>query len=422
LIPKQYRSLLVHPYPASEVTTISGNECDPRDVGVEPKVVKAIWDSVILYYRTGLHPAISLCIRRRGKVILERSIGHSQGNTPHNHDSNKLVLARPETPFNIFSASKSITAMLIHLLQEQNQLHVDEPIATFIPEFAKKRKHHITIKDVLLHRAGIPTVPLKNIDIDQIQNRQYIVDLICDLKPQSVPGEHPAYHAITGGYILGEIIERITSQSLQQFLREKVTTPGNFRFFRFGVDNKELESLAQESMTGPPPAWPYDYLIQRAFSSTFEELINFANDPRFLKAVVPAANLCTTANDLSRFYELLLCGGLIDGKRIFPARAVRNAVKPQIKNKIDRIMMLPIPYSMGFMLGGNALSLYGPLTPRAFGHMGFTNILGWADPERDISVGLLNNGKPLFSTNIALWLNISRTIAQKIPRDHRSPR
>ena len=156
----------VHAFDPKDVTRKSHRETDPRGVGLTSVDVEAIWDSVVRLYRTGLHPAIALCIRRRGEIILDRAIGHASGNSPDDEEGTPLVQATPETLYNFYSGSKSVTAMLIHLLQQEEQLHVDEPVATFIPEFAKKRKHGITIRDVLTHRAGIPPTPEKVIDLD----------------------------------------------------------------------------------------------------------------------------------------------------------------------------------------------------------------------------------------------------------------
>ena len=84
--------------------------------------------------------------------------------------------------------------------------------------------------------------------------------------------------------------------------------------------------------------------------------------------------------------------------------------------EVDRVILLPLRYSMGFMLGGRRLSFYGPATPRAFGHLGFTNVLYWADPERDLSVAFLNSGKPMFTPEALAWFAVMRTISHRVPR------
>ncbi|TNF63842.1 MAG: class A beta-lactamase-related serine hydrolase [Deltaproteobacteria bacterium] len=203
----------VRVFDPEEVTTQSHRETDPRGVGLTTQDVEAIWQAVVRFYKVGLHPAIALCIRRRGEIILDRAIGHARGNSPQDPEGTPLVKATPDTLYNFFSGSKAVTAMLIHLLQEEDQLHVDEPVATFIPEFAKRRKHSITIRDLLTHRAGIPATPQEAIDLDLLSNPEEIIHASCELEPTHRPGSVQAYQAVTSGFILGEIVRRVTSKT-----------------------------------------------------------------------------------------------------------------------------------------------------------------------------------------------------------------
>ncbi len=414
---RDLRPITVRVFDPDEVTIKSHRETDPRAVGLTKDDVDAIWDAVVRFYKTGLHPAIALCIRRRGEIILDRAIGHARGNSPDDPEGTPLVKATPDTLYNFFSGSKTVTAMLIHLLQEQEQLHVDEPVATFIPEFAKKRKHNITIRDILTHRAGIPPTPEEAIDLDLLSRPDEIVRAFCELEPTHRPGSVQAYQAITSGFILGEIIRRVTGTDIQSFLKTKIRDPLEMRHFRFGVSADELDRVAVDAFTGPAPTWPYKNLVQVAFGASMRELVEIANDPRFRTAVVPAGNLIATPEEISRFFETLLCGGTFEDTRVFDPRTVARAVKPQVTGQVDRVLMMPIPLSMGFMLGGRRFGFYGPRTANAYGHLGFTNVLGWADPDRDISVAFLNTGKPLLSAKMLAWLNVTRVIGNRIPRD-----
>lgn len=400
-----------------EVTTKSHREVDPRGVGLRVEDVEEIWSAVVRFYRTGLHPAIALCIRRRGEIILDRAIGHASGNSPQDPEGTPLVAATPNTLYNFFSGSKTVTAMLIHLLQQEEQLHVDEPVATFIPEFAKRRKHNITIRDVLTHRAGIPATPQEAIDLDLLARPNDIVEAFCELEPTHRPGSVQAYQAITSGFILGEIIRRVTGQDIQSFLTARIRVPMNMKHFRYGVLPSELSQVAIDAFTGPPPTWPTKNLVQVAFGASMRELVEMGNDPRFRTAVVPAGNIIATPEEISRFFEMLLCGGTYEDARIFDQRTVARAIAPQLSVQVDRVLMMPIPLSMGFMLGLRSFGFYGPRTANAYGHLGFTNVLGWADPDRDISVAFMNTGKPLLSAKMLAWLNVSRVIGTRIPRD-----
>jgi CubicO group peptidase (beta-lactamase class C family) len=400
-----------------EVTTKSHREVDPRGVGLRTEDVEAIWDSVVGFYRAGLHPAIALCIRRRGEIILDRAIGHASGNSPQDPEGTPLVKATPDTLYNFFSGSKAVTAMLIHLLQQEEQLHVDEPVATFIPEFAKRRKHSITIRDVLTHRAGIPATPEEVIDLDLLSKPEEIVRAFCDLEPTHRPGSVQAYQAITSGFILGEVIRRVTGKDVQSVLTARIREPMKMKYFKFGVSPDQLDRVAVDAFTGPAPTWPYKNLVQVAFGASMRELVDMSNDPRFRTAVVPAANIIATPEEISRFFEMLLCGGTYEDTRLFDQRTVVRATEPQVTGQVDRVLMMPIPLSMGFMLGLRSFGFYGPRTANAYGHLGFTNVLGWADPDRDISVAFMNTGKPLLSARMVAWLNVTRVIGTRIPRD-----
>lgn len=407
----------VRVFDPEEVTTKSHREVDPRGVGLREDDVEAIWNALVRFYRTGLHPAIALCIRRRGEIILDRAIGHASGNSPQDPEGTPLVKATPDTLYNFFSGSKTVTAMLIHLLQQEEQLHVDEPVATFIPEFARRRKHGITIRDVLTHRAGIPATPQEAIDLDLLSRPDDIVEAFCELEPTHRPGSVQAYQAITSGFILGEVIRRVTGQDIQSFLTARIRIPINMKHFRYGVLPSELDQVAVDAFTGPPPTWPTKNLVRVAFGASMRELVEMGNDPRFRTAVVPAGNIIATPEEISRFFEMLLCGGSYEDARIFDPRTVARAVAPQPGVQVDRVLMMPIPVSMGFMLGLRSFGFYGPRTANAYGHLGFTNVLGWADPDRDISVAFMNTGKPLLAARMLAWLNVSRVIGTRIPRD-----
>lgn len=407
----------VRAFDPEEVTSRSHREVDPRGVGLRQEDVEAIWTAVVRFYRLGLHPAIALCIRRRGEIVLDRAIGHARGNSPNEPEGTPLVKATPDTLYNFFSGSKCVTAMLIHLLQEQDLLHVDEPVATFIPEFASRRKHSITIRDLLTHRAGIPTTPEEVIDLDLLSRPEDLVRAFCDLEPTHRPGSVQAYQAITSGFILAEIIRRVSGQDIQDFLRVKIREPLEMKHFKFGVAPEDLDRVAVDAFSGPPPTGPAKKLVQVAFGASMQELVEMSNDPRFRTAVVPAGNIIATPEEISRFFETLLCGGTYEDTRVFEQRTIVRATEPQVTGQVDRVLMMPIPLSMGFMLGLRSFGFYGPRTQNAYGHLGFTNVLGWADPDRDISVAFMNTGKPLLSARMIAWLNVTRVIGTRIPRD-----
>ena len=179
---------------------------------------------------------------------------------------------------------------------------------------------------------------------------------------------------------------------------------------------KDVERVALSYPTGPPALPPLSTVLQRALGLPPDEITRRSNDPRFLTGVVPSGNVVTTANELSRFFELLRAGGELDGVRVLQPRTIRRATSERAFREIDFSLVAPLRHASGFMLGARALSLFGPDTDEAFGHLGFTNVLGWADPERALSVGLMTSGKPMLHPALGeLWL-LTRAIGQEAPK------
>jgi CubicO group peptidase (beta-lactamase class C family) len=146
------------------------------------------------------------------------------------------------------------------------------------------------------------------------------------------------------------------------------------------------------------------------------EAVELSNDPRFLRGIVPSANIVSTAEELSAFYQCLLDGGELNGVRVFDPRTIHHATSEQSYREIDLTLGLPIRYGLGPMLGDDPIGLFGPKTGRAFGHIGFTNIWSWADPERALAVALLTSGKPVLSLHMIRLVQLIVEINRAFPR------
>ncbi len=405
------------PRALESVTTVrSGGEVDPRHLGLDPAAVQRIWTATENLYRSGIHPAIALCVRRDGEVLLDRAIGHASGNGPGDSPDVPKVLATPDTPFGMLSAAKAVTAMVIHLLDQRDMLRLDDPVCEYLPAFGVAEKRWITIRHVLAHRAGLPMPPAGAMDLELLGVPERISQILCEMPLASRPGRQLAYHAVTGGFILGDIVERVTGKSIREVHDEAIRRPLGLRWLRYGVDAADLGLIATNYFTGYPALPPVSTILRRALGVGFKEVVAMSNDPRFLCGVVPAASMVTTANELSRYYQLLLNGGELDGVRVFDRRTIMRATVEQSYLEFDFTLGLPLRYGMGFMLGGRYLSFYGPDTLHAFGHVGFTNVISWADPERRVAAALMTSGKPLFYPAIYHAFDLLRQIGIACPK------
>jgi CubicO group peptidase (beta-lactamase class C family) len=412
LVPDPLRRINV-PRDLDAVSARAAEAGEVESLGMTATGIERIWTGVERLYRSGFYPAIALCVRRHGEVVLDRAIGHARGNGPADRDDGAGTLATPKTPFVIFSASKAMTAVVAHLLDERGLLHVGDRVCEYIPEYATHGKEVITIEHLLSHRAGVPNLPADAFDLDRFGDRGFQLQMLCAAKPRWRPGKLLSYHAVSGGFIIAEIVRRVTGKDIRAVLGQEILKPLGFRWGNYGVSPKDVERVALSYPTGPPALPPLSTVLQRALGLPPDEITLRSNDPRFLTGVVPSGNVVTTANEFSRFFDLLLAGGELDGVRILEPRTIRRAISERAFREIDLSLVAPLRHASGFMLGASALSLFGPDTDEAFGHLGFTNVLGWADPERALSVGLMTSGKPMLHPALAdLWL-LTRAIGQE---------
>lgn len=390
---------------------------DPPEAGdVTPRRVQTIWRSVLDWYRSGVHPAMQVCVRRHGAVILNRAIGHARGNGPNDGREAERVPVSVDTPFCVYSASKAVTAFLVHRLAERGVLSLDDPVAEYIPGYEKHGKHTITIGHVLSHRAAVPNLPGSALDLDRLTDRQFMIDTLVEAAPFAKAGRYLAYHAVSGGFILGEVVHAATGHDIRAALAEEFLDPLGFRWTNYGVAPDDVGMVARNYITGPPTAPPLSTLLGRALGVGVDRLVKLTNDPRFLTGIVPAANTVTTAAELSLFFEVMRRGGELDGVRVIEPDTIRGALAERSHLEIDLSLGYPTRFSDGLMLGASVVSLYGLDTQQAFGHLGFTNMLAWADPERAISVAVLNNGKPILYPEFHRFLGTMQRITSVMPK------
>ncbi len=409
-------------YVPKDLSTItqSKNEVPAELGGMSEQQVQKIWQSIEHLYCTGNHPLISVCIRRKGEIILNRSIGYASGNSTDGLAPNAII-ANPDTPVCLFSASKMITAMLIHMLDETGEINLLDPVSRYIPEYAQNGKRRATIFHLLAHRGGIPRIEME-VTPELLFDKDQILQHLYAAKPISPAGSHLAYHAVTAGYILGELIERVTGQDIRQFLHEHIEKPMDMQFFNYGLKPEFRDQVALNYPTGVHPKLGTDLYLNHVLGGGLQLAVDVTNDRRFMDTVCPAGNIYTSAEQINRFFEMLLNGGEYQGKQIMSPETVFRAILPTSTTSLDRTLLAPMRYALGPMLGSNPAGVFGPMTGQAFGHLGFSNILCWADPERDISVSILNTGKSVMGTHITALAQTLYQISTQCPKIPKSQR
>ena len=391
-------------------------EVDPREVGLRPADIDRIWDHVLKVYRTGVHPAITINLRRQGKIVMARSIGHARGNGPDDRPDSVRVLATPDTPMCLFSASKAITALLVHMLAEEGLVDLADPVTRYAPEFGRKGKGNITLHQVLAHRGGIPGLP-RGTSLEVLWDEDQTWELLCDAEPIITDGSKLAYHAITGGFVLERVLRTVTGAGIDAYLERRIRKPMGMRHFTYGARPERRGELALNYATGPRQGPVLGTLIRRALGTDMEAIASISNEPRYHEAIIPAANLVASAEETAAFFQMMLDDGRWGRKRICAPATIAGAVRATGHRAFDRTLMLPMRYSAGLMLGDEPFGLWGPHSGQAFGHVGLINKFAWADPQREISVAILTSGILLVAHHLAPFARLISSIGDRVPHE-----
>lgn len=384
------------------------SEIDAQTVGLSQSDANKIWAAVEDLYKTGMHPGIGFCMRYKGQVIFNRSLGYAKG--AQESEGQSPVLMTTKTPICQYSASKAVMAICVHKLAEEGFINLLDPVAHYIPEFAANNKQDITIMQMLCHHGGFPHIRASD-DNGDFESREEILARIYATEPKSPEGREQAYHAISSGFIADELIRRTTGKTIAEYLDEKFRQPMGMEYFTYGMEKDKQDLVAKNYVTGMKNGRLIEGVLSKVLSVSIDDAVAATNKTEFMDEVIASANLYATAEEMSRFYQMLLDGGQYQGQQILKPETICIAKREACGAKLDKSLFLPMRYSAGFMLGGKPAGMYGLQTHEAFGHLGFANIFCWADPQRDISVALVTTGKPIIGNHIIALPKLLHTIS-----------
>jgi CubicO group peptidase (beta-lactamase class C family) len=391
----------------SAVTQI-GAETPAGELGLADDCADRIWQAIQNFYRSRLHNQITLCVRRDGEIIVNRSIGLARGA----YGDGDAAAGSVDTPFCLFSASKAISAMLLCKLEELNELSLSDTITHYIPQFARHGKDDITLAELISHRARVPSIRID--EPLQLTDHDYVLDQLCNARPHDAK---QAYHAISGGFIIAEVVEKVTGEPIARALDKLFRKPLGMKTFTYGLAKKFRGRMSQSHNSGFPLIGPLSSIPARILGTSIEETVEFSNQDAFLDCALPAGNIFATAEECSRFYQMVLDDGVYDGRQVIHADTIRKARGGDFFPTWDAIMKMPAHFSRGgFVLNVFPPCFFGLDAPRAYGHLGFTNILTWADPQRDIAAALLSSGKPVAGPHLYNFFGIPNTINRYCPK------
>lgn len=296
-----------------------------------------------------------------------------------------------DTVVMVFSATKGVTAVGANLAIERGLLDPDATVASYWPEFASGGKQDITVRQVLSHQAGLPLVEA-NLSLDEVLAWEPVVDALATQSPLWEPGTRHGYHMRTFGWLVGELLRRVSGRSPGTYLRTEVTGPLDIDFW-VGLPEEVEPRVAMlvppaESLMDALAAFGDSLLLTRVFTNPgghfdYDHMWN----RRELRACeLPSSNGVGDARGLARLFAACI-GDVVDGRRILAAETVADAIVPQAEGA-DAVIMVDSRFGLGFMLGTS----FGPANPPGcFGHAGAGGSLAFADPDAGLAFGYVMN-------------------------------
>lgn len=390
---------------------------DEDHTGIDPAALERIWQSARHWYAAGMQPAIQVCLRHRGRVVLNRAIGHAWGNGPTDPPDARQIPVTTDTPFCVYSAAKAITTTVVHMLVERGEFSLDDRVCDYLPTYTSHGKDRTTIRHVMTHSAGVPFATGPRVDLKRMNDSEYAREMLSQLKPVYRPGLVHIYHGLTWGPLMREIVSAATGRDIREILATEILDPLGFRWTNYGVALDDVPLVAPSHVTGKPLPAPIAKAFKIAVGGTPQRIIPFSNTPAFLTSVIPSSSTVSTAFELSRFAEILVRGGELDGVRVLRPETLRAATTEARRLRPDLAMgLMPLRWGTGYMLGSKRFGPFGRDAAQAFGHTGLTEIAIWADPERELAAGVVSSGKPGRHPESGRYTALLDSIAAAIPR------
>jgi CubicO group peptidase (beta-lactamase class C family) len=354
---------------------------------------------------------VAVAVYHRGELVADLAAGtRDRRGTPF----------EPKTLALSMSTGKGVMATLLHLMVDRGLIDLDAPVAKYWPDFARNGKGAITVRQAASHRAGLYSIARIIDSAEEMFDWDHMVRVVADMWPVHKPDTDFGYHAWTGGWIIGEVLQRVTKKRFPDLVREHLADPLGLDGLYMGIPESELHRVAEfliptipkKVLRGRPRSIRAQ--VRRTASTTARwhssvgqfvdamippGLGDVIGDPRWLTSVIPSGNGVFNAGSLARLYGALSLGGAINGVRLMAPSTLAEAAEDQ-NRAIGRVIPFPLRFKVGYMrpvslglrfsIGARQLDMGRP-NPHAFGHFGFGGSGAWADPERELGVAIVTN-------------------------------
>jgi len=329
---------------------------------------------------TGLHLGAQGYVSIDGATVLDAAFGGSRPGVPMTTDSVMLWL----------SASKPVAAAAVMQLQEAGLLQLDEPVATYVPEFAANGKQDVTVRHLLTHTGGFRFLDLG----DRTATWSEILRRICSapLERNWTPGTRAGYHPYASWYVLGEVVARTSGMSFSEYVRERIFQPLNMQDCWIGMPTEVYEA--------------YGDRIGRMVNTERGDIsdpaslpIHLLSTPEGATSCVPGASGHGPMRELAKFYEMLLAGGVGPNSRVLATESVTAMTRRDRTGLLDETFKHEMDWGLGVIPNNRRYGIdtvpygYGRhASDEAFGHSGSQSSVAFADPQHGLAVAWVFNG------------------------------
>jgi CubicO group peptidase (beta-lactamase class C family) len=353
----------------------------------------------------------AVAVYYRGELVVDLWGGRRTEQEPWQRDTLAMC----------FSTTKGVTSAALHLLADRGQIEYDAPVAEYWPRFAQAGKERITVRHVLTHSAGLHRMRTLVDRAHRMLDWEYMVGALERAVPAYEPGSRHGYHALTYGWLAGELVRRVSGQPIARFVDRELAQPLALDGLYIGCPPDERGRVAPLAPMAAPlgrrlglrpgavmggPAGRVPALLGLPVSP--RRFVN-ALLPRGIEDVlwgaevmdaeIPAANGFFTARSLAKVYAMLAGGGQAGGVRLLSPQTVRQLAVVHARGP-DLVLVLP----MGWRLGYHSAFTTRGTVRGGFGHFGFGGSGGWADPQRDLALAMVCNrggGTPIGDARLA---------------------
>lgn len=352
-----------------------------------PKLAR-VKDAFAKEFADGNELGAAAALTLEGELVVDLWAGH--------RDTARTQPFERDTLVNVYSTTKGITAIALHRLVDEGLVDLDAPVARYWPEFAQAGKANLPVRYLLSHQAGLAAVK-KPLPAEAMFDWNAMTSALAAQEPWWEPGKAHGYHALTFGWLNGEIVRRVRGKKIGDVVREEIARPLGATFeIGFGP---ELDARVSNLVPGPvhPPTGPVSFDLFKEIAQNPEGLLAkaFANPPlasanarAWRGAEIPGANGHSNAHSLARIYAPLANRGKAFGVQLLSNEAIERARTPQVDGT-DRVLPFRTQIGLGFFIPTRDEPV-GP-NPRSFGHGGMGGSYSHADPEQRLSFGYTMN-------------------------------